>query len=88
MRVSQLVSNYLMLYRHLLYNGILLTVKYIFRPWRSFIRLSIKIQCLHFNAGIKSLRATLPDEIFTGDFALLFVNIYVKANKYTNYSFI
>jgi hypothetical protein len=22
-----------------------------------------------FNAGIKSLRATLPDEIFTGDFA-------------------
>jgi hypothetical protein len=22
-----------------------------------------------FNAGIESLRATLPDEIFTGDFA-------------------
>jgi hypothetical protein len=24
---------------------------------------------LTFNAGIKSLRATLPDEIFTGDFS-------------------
>jgi hypothetical protein len=24
---------------------------------------------LPFNAGIKSLHATLPDEIFTGDFA-------------------
>jgi hypothetical protein len=26
-------------------------------------------QSVKFNAGIKSLRSTLPDEIFTGDFA-------------------
>jgi hypothetical protein len=34
-----------------------------------------------FNAEIKYLRATLPDEIFTGDFAswtLYFINICVK----------
>jgi hypothetical protein len=37
-----------------------------------------------FNAGIKSLRATLPDEIFTGNFASLTVhviNICVKIQQ-------
>jgi hypothetical protein len=40
-----------------------------------------------FNTGINPLRATLRDEIFTGDFAFWavhFVNICVKTNKYTN----
>jgi hypothetical protein len=48
----------------------------------------LKFKCLPFNAGIKSLRATLPGEIFTGDFSawtVYFVNICVKTNKYTNY---
>jgi hypothetical protein len=42
------------------------------------------------DAGIKSRRTTLPDEIFSGDFAastVHFVNIYAKTNKYSNYSF-
>jgi hypothetical protein len=30
---------------------------------------TIEIKALTFNAGIISLRATLPEEIFTGDFA-------------------
>jgi hypothetical protein len=38
------------------------------------------------NAGIKSLRATLPAEIFTGDFVSLtvhFINICLKIQKNT-----
>jgi hypothetical protein len=43
-----------------------------------------------FNAGNKSLRATLPDEIFTWDFDFLpcISLIYAwKTNKYIHYSF-
>jgi hypothetical protein len=39
---------------------------------------------LPFNAGIKFLRETLPDEIFTGDFdswTVHFINICVKNQK-------
>jgi hypothetical protein len=39
---------------------------------------------MYFNAGIKSFRATLPDKIFTWDFASLtvhFVNICVKTQQ-------
>jgi hypothetical protein len=45
------------------------------------------VKCNHDSqplAGIKSLRATLPDEIFTGDFAsrtVHFVNICVKTQQ-------
>jgi hypothetical protein len=41
-----------------------------------------------FNVGIKNLRATLSDEIFTGDFLFepWISLIYAwKTNKYTNY---
>jgi hypothetical protein len=47
--------------------------------------------CEPFNAGIKSLRATLPDEIFLLGIFLLEPRISLiyslKTNKYTSYSF-
>jgi hypothetical protein len=48
--------------------------------YRGFLNLKM-LHLQPFNAGIKSLWATLPDEIFTGDFAswtVHFVNICVE----------